>query len=172
MPTRTSLRLMDLVFAAATEKIFEKGLLPGWFSTHFYMNKVISGNKLAKITLQQLKTHIQQLNAEPSLGICLVGDSPASHSYVSRKLKACDEIGIRAHLHYFPYHTAQKALISHISGMQQDGILVQVRIMANEATSASSHGHLRSHRRHSQPQGCRLLEYGELLKAASSRGAE
>ncbi|CAD8102711.1 unnamed protein product [Paramecium primaurelia] len=69
---------------------------------------------------------ISNMNSLPKLGICLVGDSPASKSYVNRKLKACQEINIDAELFNFSENVEQDQLIKHIQSMNHDGILVQL----------------------------------------------
>lgn len=53
--------------------------------------------------------------SRPRLGICLVGDSPASKSYVNRKMKACSSINIDAEVFDFKESVTQQELIKHIT---------------------------------------------------------
>ena len=67
-----------------------------------YKEKIIDGVALAKTIRSALKQRIIDINLRykndnhmrPWLGHIIVGDLPASETYVRLKLKACDEIGI------------------------------------------------------------------------------
>ena len=72
----------------------------------------------------------KRFGRRPSLAVVLVGEDPASQTYVSSKRKACDEVGIR-HLDYtFDAGIPQKQLLDCISNLNADptvdGILVQM----------------------------------------------
>lgn len=66
----------------------------------------------------------------PGLAVILVGNDPASEVYVSRKVKACAQVGIASVEHRLPESTAQDALLTLIARLNTDpsvhGILVQV----------------------------------------------
>ncbi len=66
----------------------------------------------------------------PGLAAILVGESPASHSYVRNKRKSCDEIGMASWLHHLPAETSELQLLSLIHQLNDDprvhGILVQL----------------------------------------------
>jgi methylenetetrahydrofolate dehydrogenase (NADP+)/methenyltetrahydrofolate cyclohydrolase len=66
----------------------------------------------------------------PCLAVVLVGDDPASHVYVSGKIKACARTGIRSLEHRIPAGTSQHDLEALIAELNQDpevdGILVQL----------------------------------------------
>jgi len=66
----------------------------------------------------------------PGLTVVLVGDNPASHSYVRNKQKACTEVGIRSTLHHLPTDTSEAELLSLLASLNADpsvhGILVQL----------------------------------------------
>lgn len=64
-----------------------------------------------------------KVKGRPSLSIIMVGDSAASKSFINRKLKACEFVGIDAKLYQFD-HIEQNRLISHIQSLNTDGILV------------------------------------------------
>ena len=81
-----------------------------------------------------MKEDVAQLKAQyeltPGLAVVLVGDDPASMSYVSGKRKACDEIGIFSHEEKFDADLSQSGLLEVIDRLNQDdrihGILVQL----------------------------------------------
>jgi methylenetetrahydrofolate dehydrogenase (NADP+)/methenyltetrahydrofolate cyclohydrolase len=67
---------------------------------------------------------------EPGLAVVLVGDDPASMSYVKGKRKACREVGIRSEEHKHDADMSQDDLLALIDKLNQDdavnGILVQL----------------------------------------------
>ncbi|ANB56769.1 tetrahydrofolate dehydrogenase/cyclohydrolase, catalytic domain protein [Anoxybacillus sp. B7M1] len=95
--------------------------------------QIISGTELAKEKRAQLAKEVEQLKSkgiEPGLAVILVGDNPASHSYVKGKQKACAEVGIRSILLTFPDTITEAALLEQIKQLNADpsihGILVQL----------------------------------------------
>jgi methylenetetrahydrofolate dehydrogenase (NADP+)/methenyltetrahydrofolate cyclohydrolase len=95
--------------------------------------KIIDGNQVAQQLRAELKTEVEALrkkNIVPGLGVILVGDDPASKSYVTAKEKACAEIGLYSDDNRLPATTTQRELIALIQKMNNDprihGILVQL----------------------------------------------
>jgi len=73
---------------------------------------------------------LKEQNIVPGLGVILVGEDPASQSYVKAKERACEEIGIYSDDNRLPVDTTQEDLIALIDKMNKDtkinGILVQL----------------------------------------------
>ena len=96
--------------------------------------KILNGSALAKKIKSVLAIEIEYLvkkhGRAPKLCIVLVGDDPASASYVKSKQKSCNEIGILCDLSILPYSTSQKDLLALIKTLNNDpdvdGILVQL----------------------------------------------
>lgn len=95
--------------------------------------KIISGNQLAREFHAQIKEEVEQLKTEgivPGLTVILVGENPASVSYVSAKIKDCEKVGIHSQAIRLPEEITQEELIQHIERLNQDpavhGILVQL----------------------------------------------
>jgi methylenetetrahydrofolate dehydrogenase (NADP+) / methenyltetrahydrofolate cyclohydrolase len=95
--------------------------------------EIISGKEIAAQIREELKEEIGGLNERgitPGLGVILVGEDPASKSYVRAKEKACEEIGIYSDDNRLPADTSQADLIALIEKMNKDdridGILVQL----------------------------------------------
>lgn len=95
--------------------------------------QIINGFELAKEKRAQLAKEVEQLKREgiePALAVILVGDHPASQSYVKAKQKACEEIGIRSVLLTFPNDIFESFLLGQIARLNKDrsihGILVQL----------------------------------------------
>ena len=63
---------------------------------------LIDGKEISKLVLNDLISEIKivtsKIKRPPSLNIILVGDNPASLTYVQNKLKKCSEIGINGNL--------------------------------------------------------------------------
>ncbi len=66
---------------------------------------------------------------KPTLATILVGNNPASETYVGMKIKACDAAGIGSQLVKLPESTSTKELLSEIDRINRDqsiqGILLQ-----------------------------------------------
>ena len=96
--------------------------------------KILNGNTLSKKIKSVLSIEIEYLvkkhGRSPKLCIILVGDDPASISYVKSKKKSCNEIGILCDLSILPFSTSQNELLELIeklnSDPEVDGILVQL----------------------------------------------
>lgn len=93
--------------------------------------KLIDGKKIASEILQDIKRQIDQLSGRPpSLAVILVGNHPASQTYVAAKQKACKQVGIRSVLLELPSTIAESDLLVQIEQLNQDpsidSILVQL----------------------------------------------
>ena len=96
--------------------------------------KVIDGKKLAAETRAEIARRVASLKAEkgvtPGLAVILVGDNPASVSYVTAKEKACREAGMLSREIRLPATVAEDELIAEIEKLNADleihGILVQL----------------------------------------------
>ncbi len=92
---------------------------------------IIDGKKIALEILNELSHKIAMLPArKPGLAFILVGENPASISYVRAKKKTCLQIGIHSTLIQLSSLTSQEELIKHIAVLNKDplidGILVQL----------------------------------------------
>jgi methylenetetrahydrofolate dehydrogenase (NADP+)/methenyltetrahydrofolate cyclohydrolase len=95
--------------------------------------QIIDGKIVAAEMLAELKEEVTKLKGQgivPGLGVILVGDDPASKSYVTSKERTCKEIGIYSDDNRLDAKTPQKELIALIDKMNNDpkinGILVQL----------------------------------------------
>ena len=98
------------------------------------MATVISGKELATIRRNKMKEEVIEFGKKysrlPHLVVILVGDNPASVSYVTGKGKACEEIGIKNTTIKKPENITEKELLNIIDELNNDstvdGILVQL----------------------------------------------
>jgi len=96
--------------------------------------QLIDGKSLAKKVQSNIATKVEQLKQEknivPGLAVILVGDDPASHTYVKMKAKACERVGFYSITHNMPDTISQDEIIATIEMMNNnpriDGILVQL----------------------------------------------
>ncbi|HML76630.1 MAG TPA: bifunctional methylenetetrahydrofolate dehydrogenase/methenyltetrahydrofolate cyclohydrolase FolD [Anaerohalosphaeraceae bacterium] len=95
--------------------------------------QIIDGKQIAAQMREELKQKVAALKAKgvtPGLAVVLVGDDPASKSYVTAKEKACEEIGIYSSDNRIPATTTQNELLAIIDTFNKDpkihGILVQL----------------------------------------------
>lgn len=105
--------------------------------------QILDGKALALEIQQTIKQEVQELSKQqitPGLAVILVGDDPASQSYVNMKAKACSQTGIYSTTHKMPESITQEALLQTISMMNEnpniDGILVQLPLPKHINTTA------------------------------------
>jgi methylenetetrahydrofolate dehydrogenase (NADP+)/methenyltetrahydrofolate cyclohydrolase len=96
--------------------------------------KLLDGKRLAE-TMQaeiagQADAFFRAHQVRPGLAAVLVGDNPASQTYVRNKRKACERVGMHSWLHDLPRDTSQARLLDLIRQLNVDpavhGILVQL----------------------------------------------
>lgn len=103
------------------------------------MAEIVYGSEIAKKIKAKLAAKMQALKQEgkrlPKLCVVLVGNHPASLSYVTGKEKACREIGMENDLIRLPQDISEKALLDFIQKLNVDdavdGILVQLPLPAH-----------------------------------------
>lgn len=95
--------------------------------------EIISGKELASEIKQDLAKEIERLqvkNLIPKLVVVLVGDNPASLSYVKGKEKAAAEIGMDSEVITLPVETTEAELLALLDELNDNdavhGILVQL----------------------------------------------
>ncbi|MBR4257858.1 MAG: bifunctional methylenetetrahydrofolate dehydrogenase/methenyltetrahydrofolate cyclohydrolase FolD [Kiritimatiellae bacterium] len=96
--------------------------------------KTIDGKELAKSLRSEIAEKTAKLKAErgvtPGLAVILVGDNPASVSYVTAKEKACAEAGMLSREIRLPATVGEDDLLAEIARLNDDpaihGILVQL----------------------------------------------
>lgn len=95
---------------------------------------VIDGRAVAAAVRADCRRRVENVLAshavQPCLAVLLIGDNPASLSYVRSKLKATCEVGIRAELLRFPATTEESVVVQKLHELNVDssvhGILVQL----------------------------------------------
>jgi methylenetetrahydrofolate dehydrogenase (NADP+)/methenyltetrahydrofolate cyclohydrolase len=97
------------------------------------MSKIIDGKEVAKKIRKEIQNEIEKLPQnvqKPGLAVILVGDNPASQSYVKMKSRACEEVGIHSITDHQSSHITEKQLLQLVNKYNQDttfhGLLVQL----------------------------------------------
>jgi len=96
--------------------------------------KIISGTETAKAIREELKKEVEDLKTKhdvvPGLVTILVGEDPASQSYVAAKNKTAHALGIHSEQVTLPAETSEKELLALVEKYNNDdkihGILVQL----------------------------------------------
>ena len=96
--------------------------------------EILDGKALSQKIKEQVKLEVEELKRTkgitPGLAVILVGDDPASHTYVKMKSRACKDVGIYSIVHEMPADISQKEIEETILLMNKnpniDGILVQL----------------------------------------------
>ena len=81
---------------------------------------LLDGQALADTVKQQVAQQVERLTITPGLGTILVGDDPASHSYVGAKIRDCEEVGIASIHEHLPADITQQDLKSVIERFNDD----------------------------------------------------
>jgi methylenetetrahydrofolate dehydrogenase (NADP+)/methenyltetrahydrofolate cyclohydrolase len=80
--------------------------------------------------LKERTARLRERGVEPGLAFVIVGDNPASISYVRSKMQACEETGIRSHTFRLPVETPQEELLDLVRQLNADpqwtGMIVQL----------------------------------------------
>ncbi|MGV1834865.1 bifunctional methylenetetrahydrofolate dehydrogenase/methenyltetrahydrofolate cyclohydrolase FolD [Rhizobium rhizogenes] len=98
------------------------------------MTTVIDGKQVAASVIEAVKTATSALETDAGvkagLAVVIVGDDPASHSYVSSKSRMAKECGFKSIQHTLPAETTQEELAKLVQSLNEDpsihGILVQL----------------------------------------------
>jgi methylenetetrahydrofolate dehydrogenase (NADP+)/methenyltetrahydrofolate cyclohydrolase len=96
--------------------------------------RILDGRRIADELLDDLKTQVDARVAEgrsrPGLAVVLVGQDPASQSYVRNKRRAAQKVGIEAFDFDLPRDTTESELLELIERLNHDpavhGILIQL----------------------------------------------
>jgi methylenetetrahydrofolate dehydrogenase (NADP+)/methenyltetrahydrofolate cyclohydrolase len=96
--------------------------------------RIIDGKKIASKVHEEVAAGVAEFSKKhgkvPGLTVVLIGDDPASHSYVKGKERACEKVGIRTEtiLHYSTITRGELlAIIERLnSDPEVNGILVQL----------------------------------------------
>src|SRR5262245_5500074 len=96
--------------------------------------KIIDGKAIAADLRGKVADAVHRLSRDrgitPGLAVVLVGNNPASESYVASKIKMTAGSGMRSFDHRLPKETSEAELIALIAGLNTDpavhGILVQL----------------------------------------------
>lgn len=95
---------------------------------------ILDGKKIAAQIRGELRAQIEALRADgqrvPKLGIVIVGNNPASETYVNNKMKACAEVGIEALKIAYPVEITEQTLLTEVHKLNNDqsidGFIVQL----------------------------------------------
>jgi methylenetetrahydrofolate dehydrogenase (NADP+) / methenyltetrahydrofolate cyclohydrolase len=96
--------------------------------------RIIDGKAIAADLRATVKAETRRLTAEhglvPGLAVVLIGENPASLSYVGSKTRAVAEVGMRPFDHHLPATTTESELLGLVAKLNADpavnGILVQL----------------------------------------------
>jgi methylenetetrahydrofolate dehydrogenase (NADP+)/methenyltetrahydrofolate cyclohydrolase len=96
--------------------------------------KIIDGTAIAAQIRKEIAVDLEALKREtgvtPGLAVVLVGENPASMSYVKSKNKAAHEIGMHSEQHSLPVSVSETDLLALVEKLNRDpkihGILVQL----------------------------------------------
>ena len=102
------------------------------------MAKILDGKAVSAHVREQVKAEVEALAKQGvpvGLAVIIVGDDPASRTYVNNKKKACAAAGIRSEEYALPAETTQEELLALVETLNQksdvNGILCQLPLPAH-----------------------------------------
>jgi methylenetetrahydrofolate dehydrogenase (NADP+)/methenyltetrahydrofolate cyclohydrolase len=108
------------------------------------MGQILDGKAVADAVKKEVGAGVSGLGYQPGLATVLVGDDPASHTYVRGKRRDAEEVGIKSIHNELPASVSQDDLLDLIASLNADetvdGILVQLPLpgdLDGEATVES-----------------------------------
>ncbi len=104
--------------------------------------KILDGKALSNKIKDKVSQEVKELKAKgltPGLAVVVVGDDPASHTYVRMKQKACESTGIYSIIHKMPLDISEEKILETIKMMNKNpnvnGILVQLPLPSHIDTN-------------------------------------
>lgn len=96
--------------------------------------KIIDGKEVATSIKEDIKKEVAQIldsgKRAPHLVAIIVGDDPASHTYVRNKEKACHSVGMMSSVYELPSNVSQEELLGVVdfanNDPEVDGVIVQL----------------------------------------------
>ncbi len=92
--------------------------------------QILDGKTVASAVKEEVAQRVAGLGYQPGLATVLVGDDPASHSYVRGKRRDAEQVGIFSHHQEFQASISQAGLSEVVAELNADpdidGILVQL----------------------------------------------
>lgn len=95
--------------------------------------KKIDGKQIAGLVTEKVKERVENLKSKdivPGLAVVLVGNNPASQTYVNNKAKTCERLGMYSVLIELDENISETELLKNVEALNQDdkihGILVQL----------------------------------------------
>lgn len=98
------------------------------------MYQIIDGKKVAKEIQESIRQEVIKIKQKggktPHIAAVLVGNDPASETYVGNKIKACENVGFQSTLVRLPEYVTESKLLEEINKLNDnadiDGFIVQL----------------------------------------------
>ncbi len=96
--------------------------------------KLIDGKKISAAIKDEIAAEVKRIKDNdgkvPHLAAILVGEDPASQTYVNNKAKACEKVGFDSSTYRFPADVSEKELLDAVTFINNDpeidGLIVQL----------------------------------------------
>lgn len=101
--------------------------------------RIIDGKAVARVYRSELARGVgvlrEKVGLHPSLAVVLVGEDPASKTYVRHKVRACEAVGIKSQRRLLPANASAGLLKATLQDLNEDpevhGILLQLPLPAH-----------------------------------------
>jgi methylenetetrahydrofolate dehydrogenase (NADP+) / methenyltetrahydrofolate cyclohydrolase len=102
---------------------------------NFMTAKILYAQPLVEVIKKDLKLRCEGLKKrgiQPAMSVVLVGDNPASLSYIRNKKKLCEEVGANFQLLQLPSDISEQDFLDHLERLNDDirvhGIIIQLPV--------------------------------------------
>ena len=96
-------------------------------------DNLINGKEIASKVTEKVKERVEKLKSKgvtPGLAVILVGNDPASQTYVNSKTRTCERLGMYSVMIELEENISEEELLQHVKKLNNDekihGILVQL----------------------------------------------
>jgi len=103
------------------------------------MAKILDGRAVAAEIRSEVAEEVSRLKEQgisPRLDVVLVGEDPASVTYVNMKQRDCAEVGIESRAHRFPADVSQKELAVLVDRLNEDDARIRQNLGVLRADAA------------------------------------
>ncbi len=126
---------------------------------------LLNGRAIAQTIRENVKQRVAAQSTPPGLAVILVGDDPASHTYVRLKGKACVEAGVRFEQYSFPATVSTEELVGKVRELnarkEVNGILVQLPLPSQDTDEVIANIDPNKDVDGFHPESLRRMESGE-----------
>lgn len=100
------------------------------------MAEILKAKPIVESSIEELKTQCEKIYHKigrvPFMKVVLVGDNPASHSYIKNKQKLCEKVGAKFELVHLEEKVSEESFLKEVRNLNEnqnvDGFIIQMPV--------------------------------------------